>query len=254
MAAPDMPQEEEHQAQSERAAREMPQQQVQPKELQQELELAPEAPGRPLQPEQEPELAPEVQQEAPPEAWADQEAEQDEASPKAGRRRRRRRHRRGAAAAAGDLSDDDSGPSQDGASPHHGASPPANPNRNVVTWSDLGGDDCVLRRALPVGRVVHTAPRPANLMVTAAPPVVLYGPPVLYGPVHWPCTGVAAEAVHCPGVQQTGMEAKAKAEWTDNDSHELRQWLCGTLGGVGVPHMSDLADLLQDLSQQAYED
>lgn len=288
----------EHQAQCKWVAREMPQQQVLPEEAQQAPELAPEVPRRSAQLEQEPELAPEVQQEAPPEASADQEAEQEDASPKAGRRRRRRRHRRGSAAA----SDDDSGPSpRDITSPLHGASPPATPNRNVVTWSDLGEDGCVLsnahpvrhvapilvssslivsacrlpgaslpanpkrnvvtwsdlgeadgalRKTQPAGRAVHTGPQPANFMATAAPPMVFVGPPM--GPV-WPVQWHAAQAVHGSGVQQTGMEAEA--EWTDKDSHELRQWLCGNLGGVAVPHMSDLADLLQDLSQtQAYED
>merc|ERR1719433_185541 len=229
-----MPQQEEHHAHCESAAWEMPRQQAQREQAQ-----------------QEPGLAPEAQQMAPMEPSADQEAEHEEASPKVGRRRRRRRHRRGAAAAAGNVSDDESGPSPDSASRHHSASPL---NLNVVTWSDLGGDECTLRKALPLDVLVRTAPQPADVKVTVAPPVVLYGPPVQVWPVHWHCPGAAARDVHSSGVPRTGIETEAEAEWTDKDSHELRQWLCCTLGGVGVPHMSDLADLLQDLSQQAYED
>lgn len=254
----------------------MPQQQEQPREAQQQqpFQLPLEARERPVQPEQEPQQAPEALQamlpeaasEAPPEAAADQEAEQDEASPKAGRRRRRRRHRRGAAAAARDSSDDESGPSQDGASTHQGASPPANPNRNVVTWSDLGGDS-VLKRALPVGRVVHGAsPQQCGVQVAspqqcAAPPVVFFAAPqAQVWPIQWHCPRGATEAQgpHDSCVPQNSVEVpwgQANTVWTDKHSHELRRWLCGSFGGTGVPpQMSDLADMLQDLAQEAYED
>lgn len=248
------------------AARVVPQQQVQQQAAQQ---LS--------QPEHEPLSAPEAREAVQPEATAtppleavgDQEAEQDETTPKAGRRRRRRRHRRGAAATARDSSDDESGPSQDGASTHHGASPPANPNRNVVTWSDLGGDS-VLQGALPVGRVVsphaHRAPpqqcavqSPPAHHIAAAPVVFFAAPQAQVWPIQWHIAGDMAEA-KTPNscVQQNCVEApwaQANNQWTDKHSHELRKWLCASFGGVGgVPQMSDLADLLQDLAQEAYED
>jgi len=209
-----------------------------------------------LAPREEAEQDAEQEAEQAAEQEGEQDAEQEEQSPgKTGRRRRRRRHRRGNGTAlpgTQNSSGDDSGPSQESVA----AATPK--DRNVVTWSDLGGEVGV-KRALPVGRVApaagsqHEAPFPPALA-----PAVVMAPVVPAWQVPWACAG--AVAVPCAAQVATGAGvawasvAEPQSEWTDKHSNDLRRWLCSGLGGGGVPRLSELAELLQDLAQEAYED
>mmetsp|Transcript_146056 Transcript_146056/g.406923 ORF Transcript_146056/g.406923 Transcript_146056/m.406923 type:complete len:232 (-) Transcript_146056:185-880(-) len=199
------------------------------------------------------------------------EAEQAEPSPKAGRRRRRRRHRRAAASTAcghaRDSSDDESGPSQGSAGSAAGG---ASPHRNVVTWSDLGGEG-VLRKALPPGRVMHSASQqqqplpapPLQRQCTAFAAVAFAAPAVQIWPAPWPpCTRGATSSQGLLGVapepgsasQPSSSNAPVPASrWTGQDTDELRQWLCKGFTG-GMPGLPELAEVLQALAQEAYED
>jgi len=197
------------------------------------------------------------------EGAAEQEGEH---SPKAGRRRRRRR-RRGAAAAAAltrDSSDDESPLSQESASTASGAST----SRNVVTWSDLGGDS-VLKKALPVGRVVQSsAPPPPPQQPPACASVVMpvsfqaAGAPPQTWPVPWAYTPGLLQPHGLPCLVGVPLRAGAPAapcayeptsRWTEKDTIELRQWLCKGFSG-GMPGLSELAHVLQSVATDAYED
>lgn len=206
-------------------------------------------------------------QQQPEEAEQRQEGETDEAAdpeertPKAGRRRRRRRHRRGAgdkASAAQDSSDDESHPSQESGS--SGVS--AGAHRNVVTWSDLGGDS-VLKKALPVGRVVHSAiPEPPQQPPQCASMPVAWEAPVAAmaaqaWPVGWTCTAGFVQPQGLQGVVAFPYTyiapANARSPWTEKDSTELRQWLCTGFSG-GMPGLPELTEALQSFSADVYED
>mmetsp|Transcript_107666 Transcript_107666/g.286595 ORF Transcript_107666/g.286595 Transcript_107666/m.286595 type:complete len:257 (-) Transcript_107666:36-806(-) len=203
-----------------------------------------------------------------PDEEADEAGDLEEQSPKSGRRRRRRRHRRGAADKANapqDSSDDESHPSQESASVV--GVPCA--NRNVVTWSDLGGD-CVLKKALPVGRVVsNVAPTPpphppqcvsmpAAWEVPAAPcpPEPQVRP--LAWPMGWACAPSYFETQGWRGAaampySYIAQTANAMSPWTEKDSAELRQWLCKGFSG-GMPGLPELAVALQSVATESYED
>lgn len=199
---------------------------------------------------------------AQPDEASEEAADQEERTPKAGRRRRRRRHRRRATSPAGlarDSSDDESGPSQESANLLGGASP----SRNVVTWSDLGGDS-VLKKAPPVDRFVQSAAPQTPQQPPCCPTIV----PIAWQaplaaqvwPVPWPCAAgaVQPQGLHgkcwaVPMSPQACVSSAAVPTWTEKDSVELRQWLCNGFSG-GMPGLPELAHVLDSMAGEAYED
>lgn len=215
----------------------------------------------------------------------------EDASPTAGgRRRRRRRHRRGAAKQESLLAcsnDDCSSP---------GGAAEAARRKNVVTWSDLGGDlimsssisggsgtsphgasDTVgfVRCGEPSKELVATAAWPPGHTTPGGAAAILPGAAVGFlgmaatsphradaserapcGPSS-PCRGAMVQLSAPAPAARCCAGVRADLDWTANNALEWRRWLCGSLPGVGgALHASptELAELLQGLSQEAYED
>lgn len=220
-----------------------------------------------------------------PDAELDEQFEDEWCMPRqaGGRKPRRRRHRKNKSALAGDEPshdlDDENAPSnvsggfllqQPQVNSHHtlvgnaATSTPLQLDRNVVTWSDLGGD-CILK-GLQGSSDQHRAPVPANASTNAArwqlePFVQPVGP----APCMLP-TPIASVALG-----QLCAAQYAVPEWANMNNPSPPYWLypgqcapqllamgaaspAATAEAIGKTAPAELAKLLQDLATEAYED
>jgi len=208
----------------------------------------------------------------------------EEWAPQAGRKPRRRRHRKNKSALTGDEAQGHDLLDENGSShfselqAQHGghllvsaATGPVQLHRNVVTWSDLGGD-CILKDLS--GTVDRRRdPAPAKPNSTPWGPGGTWEQPTravtTYPPAPAPCMLPAPIASVAPLPQVASQHVLP--EWTNDQSPSMQYWLynggqyaqhlvgsaaspAATAAAVGKTAPAELAKLLQDLATEAYED